>query len=69
MPSDATFANLVYHHAKTKKKRVSISFTEDELYLLDNGFGTSYMPDETDADNRKLARISRKLQKAMEKFR
>lgn len=53
---------------KQPKKRVSISFTERELYLLDNGFGTSYMPDAEDPDCVELAKIGAKLSKAMEKF-
>ena len=50
------------------QKRVSISFTERELYLLDNGFGTSYMRDEDDPDCAELGRISDKLKRGMEKF-
>lgn len=52
-----------------RPKRVSISFTEDELFLLDDGFGTSYIADESDPDIRKLMKIREKLSKASEKFR
>lgn len=51
-----------------RPKRVSISFTENELFLLDDGFGTSYMADESDPDIVKLMKIREKLSAAMRKF-
>ena len=51
-----------------KQKTVSIRLTERELYLLDDGFGTSYIPDEEDKDIKELMRIRAKLMKAQEKF-
>ena len=53
---------------KPKQKTVSIRLTERELYLLDDGFGTSYIPDEDDKDIKELMRIRAKLMKAQEKF-
>lgn len=53
----------------TPRKTVTVSFDEEELYLLSNGFSTSYIEDETDPDNVKLMKISEKLNKAEQRLR
>lgn len=53
---------------KKPSRRISISFTERELYLLSNGFSTSFQRDEDDPDCKELGRISDKLSKAEMKF-
>lgn len=54
---------------KPKVKRVSIIFTERELYLLDNGFSTSYERDEDDPDCVELGKITDKLHSASRRLK
>lgn len=53
---------------KERKPTVTITLNERELYLLANGFGTSYIPDQTDPDNVELQKISDKLNRAHERI-